>query len=244
MSSRLTTASSAYLSHIRIRRLDGGPMSDLLPWAVEDALVGAVGRCPSARPLRGGDLMVRCDPGECQRLLALNRVAGADVRAWAPVHLNQSQGSIHAPSLQPFTIPELEEGFARVGVRAVYRPPRAPQILILTFDTPEPPTIIRAAYLSFQVRAVLPKPLRCRRCQKYGHRQQHCRAQHPTCSLCAQQGHESQSCSSPVLSCAGCEGTHSADDPSCPKWLKETRVTQLIRRGWEVAEARGYVFFF
>ena len=90
-------------------------------------------------------LRVRCDPGECQRLLALNWVAGADVRAWAPTHLNQSQGTIFVPSLQPFSMPELGEGFYRVGVRAVYRPPRSPKIL--TFDTPSPrPPSVQLTY--------------------------------------------------------------------------------------------------
>ena len=123
-------------------------MCELSPWAVEDALLGAAGRYLSARPLRGGDLMVRCGPEDCQALLAITRIAGAEVRAWAPPYLNTSQGSIYAPSLQSFPISELEAGFARVGVTAVYRPPRAPMILILTFNSPNPPPTVRAAYLS------------------------------------------------------------------------------------------------
>ncbi|XP_043218404.1 vegetative cell wall protein gp1-like [Amphibalanus amphitrite] len=241
MSSHLPNPGPSAQSFIRFRLLDGSPMSGLSPWAVEDAFVGAVGRCLSARPLRGGDLLVRCDPGERQQLLAITRVAGAEVRAWVPPHLNQSQGSIFAPSLQPLSIPELEEGFRRVGVRGVYRPPRSPKILILTFDTPQPPASVRAAYLSFPVRPIPPKPLRCRRCQRYGHRQQHCRAPHPVCSSCAQEGHDSPSCSSPSVCCAGCGDEHPSNDPGCPRWLAECQVSLLIRQGWEPRDARHYV---
>ena len=242
MSSHLTHQSYAQaLSFIRFRRMDGAPMSDLSPWAVGDSLAGAVGRCPSARPLRGGDLMVRCAPGDGQRLLAVDRVAGVEVRAWAPPHLNQSQGSIYAPSLQHLSIPELEEGFGRVGVRAVYRPPRAPKILILTFESPEPPSYVLAAYLSFDVRTILPKPMRCRRCLKFGHRQQHCRSPNPVCSLCARPGHDQQSCTSDNYLCAGCGGPHASDDAQCPRWIEESRVTLMMRRGWDRFEARRYV---
>ena len=98
--------------------------------------------------------------------------------------LNTSQGSIYDPSLQSLSIEELTEGFGRVGVREVYRPQKAPMILILTFDTPHPQSTIRAAYLSFEVWPVKPKPLRCKRCQKYGHSQQYCRASYPTFCFC------------------------------------------------------------
>ena len=63
-------------------------------------------------------LMVRCGPENRHTLLAINRVAEVKIRAWALTHLNQSQGSIFAPSLQSLSIPELGDSFGRVGVRA------------------------------------------------------------------------------------------------------------------------------
>ena len=55
MSSQLAHQSyAAALSFIHFRRMDGAPMTDLSPWAVGDSLAGAVGRCPSAHPLREG----------------------------------------------------------------------------------------------------------------------------------------------------------------------------------------------
>ncbi|XP_043230726.1 formin-like protein 7 [Amphibalanus amphitrite] len=240
-SSSFQFSSTPVPSFVRIRRMDGSPLSDLSPWAVGDALSSAIGRCPRARPLRGGDLLVACEASEKRVLLGLRRIAGAEVKVWAPPHLNQSQGSIYAPSLQHLSLSELEEGFSRVGVTAVYRPPRSPKVLILTFSTAEPPPYILAAYLSFPVRAVPPKPLRCRRCQRYGHRQQHCRSDSPTCSNCAEAGHESSQCPAEDPLCAGCGGAHTANDPSCPRWISETQVTLLIRRGWNPRDARAYV---
>ncbi|XP_043214659.1 uncharacterized protein DKFZp434B061-like [Amphibalanus amphitrite] len=238
-SSSFQFSSTPVPSFVRIRRMDGSPLSDLSPWAVGDALSSAIGRCPRARPLRGGDLLVACEASEKRVLLGLRRIAGAEVKVWAPPHLNQSQGSIYAPSLQHLSLSELEEGFSRVGVTAVYRPPRSPKVLILTFSTAEPPPYILAAYLSFPVRAVPPKPLRCRRCQRYGHRQQHCRSDSPTCSNCAEAGHESSQCPAEDPLCAGCGGAHTANDPSCPRWISETQVTLLIRRGWDPRDARA-----
>ena len=185
--------------------------------------------------------MVRCGPGDAERLLGIGRIAGVerwDVRAGAPDHLNTSQGSIFAPSLQHLSQRELEEGFARVGDRSVCRPPGSPKVHILTFPSSEPPTHVRAAYLFFDVRPILPKPMRR---QKFSHRHQHCRASSPTCTLCAQPGHDLNSCPSDSLLCASCDGPHASDDTGCPRWIEESRLALMMRRGWDRWDAKTYI---
>ncbi|GFO48672.1 nucleic-acid-binding protein from mobile element jockey [Plakobranchus ocellatus] len=41
--------------------------------------------------------------------------------------------------------------------------------VVLTFDSPKPPSRIRAGYLTLDVRLYAPLPMRCYKCQRYGH---------------------------------------------------------------------------
>ena len=45
---------------------------------------------------------------------------------------------------------------------------------VLTFNTPILPKKIKAAYLSVNVEVYIPNPLRCYKCQVFGHHEDHC----------------------------------------------------------------------
>ncbi|GFU97987.1 uncharacterized protein TNCV_3150281 [Trichonephila clavipes] len=67
---------------------------------------------------------------------------------------------------------------------------------------PKLPTTIKAGYLNCKIRPYIPNPLRCYKCQKFGHFQTSCRGQ-LTCSRCASVGHSSMDCTlEPV--CVNC----------------------------------------
>ncbi|GBN69634.1 hypothetical protein AVEN_121256-1 [Araneus ventricosus] len=83
---------------------------------------------------------------------------------------------------------------------------RPTQHVILTFSTPELPKAIRAGYLHCSVRAYIPNPLRCFKCQRFGHSQPACRGT----LRCAETGHESSTCISENLKCPNCSGSHAA----------------------------------
>ncbi|GFO01352.1 RNA-directed DNA polymerase from mobile element jockey [Plakobranchus ocellatus] len=42
-------------------------------------------------------------------------------------------------------------------------------IVVLTFDNPKPSSRVRAGYLTLDVCAYVPLPMRCYKCQRYGH---------------------------------------------------------------------------
>lgn len=64
------------------------------------------------------------------------------------------------------------------------------------------------------------QPIRCYRCNKYGHMQSKCPAVQPQCGRCAG-FHETMNCpgTSPDK-CAACHGTHQVTDPRCPVYEK------------------------
>ncbi|GBL87012.1 hypothetical protein AVEN_67281-1 [Araneus ventricosus] len=62
--------------------------------------------------------------------------------------------------------------------------------LIFTFDFKKLPEHIKAGYMRLSVRTYIPYPLRCFKCQRFGHSKTFCR-ETLTCARCAEVGHES-----------------------------------------------------
>ncbi|GBL87509.1 hypothetical protein AVEN_165130-1 [Araneus ventricosus] len=116
------------------------------------------------------------------------------------------------------------------------------QHIILTFSTPELPKSIKAGYLSCPIKPYIPNPVRCFKCQKFGHSQQACRSNSEICAKCSVAGHDSSDCISDEIKCRNCEGDHPAFSKSCPRWIleKEIQATK-IRKNISFVEARKLV---
>ncbi|GFX27881.1 uncharacterized protein TNCV_3083041 [Trichonephila clavipes] len=97
--------------------------------------------------------------------------------------------------------------------------------LILTFNRPKLPTTIKAGYLNCKIRPYIPNPLRCLKCQRFGHSQNSCRGQ-LTCSRCAAVGHSSTDCTLEPK-CINCSQIHTADSKLCPKWKTEKEIQAI-----------------
>ncbi|GFW07164.1 uncharacterized protein TNCV_3693591 [Trichonephila clavipes] len=86
------------------------------------------------------------------------------------------------------------------------------------------PHTIKAGYLNCKIRPYIPNPLRCFKCQRFGHSQTSCRGQ-LTCSRCASVGHASTDCS--LEKCINCSQPHTADSKLCPKWKNEKQIQEI-----------------
>ncbi|GFX51881.1 uncharacterized protein TNCV_3062991 [Trichonephila clavipes] len=90
---------------------------------------------------------------------------------------------------------------------------------------PKLPPTIKAGYLNCKIRPYIPNPLRCFKCQRFGHPQTSCRGQ-LTFSRCASVGHASPDC---ILEpkCINCSLAYSADSKLCPKWRIEKQIQEI-----------------
>ena len=112
--------------------------------------------------------------------------------------------------------------------------------MILTFNQTNLPKSIKAGYMNIRVQQFYPRPLRCFKCQHFGHHQTHCKHA-ALCARCGQAEHGENPCSGP-LSCVNCKGNHSSFDKSCPKWIKETEVMKVkVNDNLSFPEARKVV---
>ncbi|KAF0302793.1 Nucleic-acid-binding protein from mobile element jockey [Amphibalanus amphitrite] len=159
---------------------------------------------------------------------------------------NSSRGVINCFDLRGVSDEDIADGLADFGVTAARRIMTkrgtvSTNNIILTFDSTDLPSEIRVGYVKVRVRPFVPAPMRCFRCQRFGHTKDNCRGR-PTCSKCASQDHTDETCDSETPRCVNCgEGQtpHSAYDRSCPAYVKEKEIMTIkATRNLSFKEAR------
>ncbi|GFW49923.1 uncharacterized protein TNCV_2315051 [Trichonephila clavipes] len=95
----------------------------------------------------------------------------------------------------------------------------------LTFFRPKLLSTIKAGYLNCRIRPYIPNPLRCFKCQRFGHSQTSCHGQF-TCSRGASVGHASTDCSLEPK-CINCLQPHPSNPKICPKWKIEKQIQEI-----------------
>ena len=104
------------------------------------------------------------------------------------------------------------------------------------FDGQLCPDSIDISKVWFPVREFVPPPLRCFKCQKYGHQVRNCRAEEDICQKCGGEGHTKltfRDDEPPIVcpnqkKCANCNEKHEAGDPDCKDHQGWTTVQKLI----------------
>ncbi|GFX14648.1 uncharacterized protein TNCV_4016461 [Trichonephila clavipes] len=205
--------------------LPNNAMSLKSPFAIHKALKGMGGEPKFVKRLRSGDLLVETISSTQTKAFLLAktfRARDSPVNIFPHKSLTSSRGVISEPDL--LTTPEAEilDGFSDQGVIQVRRitikkdtaviPTKH---IILTFSSPTIPHTIKAGYLNCKIRPYIPNPLRCFKCQRFGHSQTSCHGQ-LTCSRCASVGHASTDCSLEPK-CFNCSESHQSYSKLCSK---------------------------
>nr|CAH7734067.1 unnamed protein product [Callosobruchus chinensis] len=76
-----------------------------------------------------------------------------------------------------------------------------------------------------EVRPYIPAPMRCFKCQRFGHSSNSCTAEQ--LCVCGKRIHEGRPCEQPIV-CVNCGGEHSARSKTCPKYKEEAAIQKLI----------------
>ena len=220
-------------------------LSKVSPFLIQKGLQGIGGSPKSVKKLRSGDLLIEVTtPTQVKSFLSAKAIGHIEIKVTAHSTLNASRGVISEIDLINCTEEEIKSELSDQGVVNVKRitikrdnniiPTKH---LILTFNTSTLPKYVIAGYLNCSIRPYVPNPMRCFKCQKFGHTKTSCRGQE-TCSRCGETGHPFTECSKEPK-CINCQGSHSANSKNCPKWVLEKQIQSIkVKNNVSYPEAR------
>ncbi|XP_046545770.1 uncharacterized protein LOC124255870 [Haliotis rubra] len=225
----------AWPRFIVISSSDGNPLK-LNPFAISKGIQSACGEVKNVTRLRNGSILVECvRRQQSVNLLGLQQFVNTQVVVSVHKTLNSSRGIVRdlARCLTDMSEEEIAAELKNQGVTQVKRFTRKTQdgnivkthTYLFTFSFPVIPKCIKAGYFNIGVDVYVPHPLRCFKCQKFGHGAKFCRGKEAVCCRCSG-AHDSSECTHD-LKCANCKGEHMASSKSCPTFEYESKILKI-----------------
>ena len=162
---------------------------------------------------------------------------------------NYTRGVISCYELRDTSDEEIVDGLSDTGVIEAKRitvrrggNSLPTDSVILTFDRSQLPSDVVVGYTRVRVRPYIPNPMRCFRCQRFGHTRTHCRNR-PICAKCASTEHLDEDCQADTFRCVNCDDgqtPHTSYDRKCPAFIKEQEINSIkVTRNVSFKEARS-----
>ncbi|GFN98583.1 RNA-directed DNA polymerase from mobile element jockey [Plakobranchus ocellatus] len=196
--------------------------------------------------LGSGDLIVELKSNDqAKKLGAIATFLDIPVTVSPYKSLNSSKGVIRSRDLRCCLEEEMVEELSGVTQARRIKVRRGEDkiqtdTVVLTFDSPKPPSRIRAGYLTLDVRPYVPLPMRCYKCQRYGHGKDRCKKPAAVCVRCDKDGHVERDCLADPH-CVNCRD-HTASSKTCPKFLEEQAILRYkAENGGTFQQARKAV---
>ena len=109
--------------------------------------------------------------------------------------------------------------------------------MILTFNSSKVPVFIRSGYLNVPVTQYIPNPLRCYKCQSFGHTTNKCK-RNLVCARCSEIDHNDQQCQK-EYKCSNCKENHPSYSKKCAYFKKEFDIQSIrVKNGISFFDAR------
>jgi len=211
-------------------RDDDESLQKLSPFAIALGIKGIAGEPKSVRKISQGLLIEVSKRAHAQNLLKTSTFVSIAVTVTAHRTLNFRKGVIRCRDLAGLS----EEDICRelhdqhiTNVKRIYveRGTKATDTYILTFNATELPPAVKIGYLNVRVSLYIPNPLRCFKCQMYGHGSNHCNGLE-RCSKCGE-NHRLEVCTAGKPHCIHCKTEHAASDRNCPKYVLEKLISKV-----------------
>jgi hypothetical protein len=199
------------------------PLTKLSPFVIEKCIKSCTGDVKNVTKLKSGGLMI-----ECQRrqqplnLLSLKQIHSIAISSTPHRTLNTSRGVIRYrdEDLDDLSDEEICEELAPQGVIHVKRfiSKRNGQTVklntfLITFNFPTILSSIRMGLYNDKVSPYVPNPIRCIKCQIFGHGKGQCNGK-LKCFKCSEEDHEGFDCNNNAK-CSNCGQPHMTSSKDC-----------------------------
>ncbi len=231
-----SSSSSSWAQFLMLESPTPDTRIKLTPFALSKAIQGIAGTIAKLTILRSGSVLVECaTPNQSKNLLKCTLLANTPITIYPHKTLNSCKAILRdrqrlfADMTELDLCSELHSQSVTHVKRFTIRKDGdtiATNTYLLTFSLSTPPTKIKAGFISLPIEAYIPNPLRCYKCQKYGHGTSSCRGS-IKCPHCGDDSHVSEDCTATSKHCINCKGAHSASSKDCPVWKTEREVNKI-----------------
>ncbi|XP_035989752.1 uncharacterized protein LOC118561624 isoform X2 [Fundulus heteroclitus] len=199
----------------------GQDMIGISPINLSNGLKKVIGDVELAKVLRDGSLLIICKNAEqknkavkpqmvCKKEVLERKVVGEErgvkgVISGIPVGENLEE------------LKKVMKGGEIIGIKRLQAFRNGEKMdstsILLDFKDKILPDKVMVGYMSFNVRAYIPPPLRCYKCQRYGHTANVCKGKQ-RCGRCGGE-HSYGECGNNPVKCCNCGGNHTAAYAGC-----------------------------
>ena len=230
------------------------PLASVSPFIIDKAVKGMIGTVNNIKKMKNCGLLIECaTKRQVDRKEEYKMLCGIDIKSMAHPTLNSSRGVIRCRDLANLTETEIANEMEDQDVTAVKRIKikkdgqlKDTHTYILTFNKSIPPKSVKVGYFNVKVDIYIPNPLRCYKCQKYGHHERWCNRS-AICQRCGELAHGDGVCSSGPK-CVNCGGKHMASAKDCDVWKREKEILKtkytliiLFPEARQIVQARSQV---
>lgn len=200
----------------------------LNPLSLSEELKNKMGSVLNAKRLSNGNILVFCK-SEAQRLSAMKvrHLLNRPVECFIPGKTQNAKGVIYiSPEITESAIVKNLEG---AEIETAHRFKESGTAVLLTFKQETMPMRVYLGYMSFQVKQYIRPPLRCYKCQRFGHVAAVCRG-NKRCGKCGG-NHDFAQCQAEEIKCCNCGGNHTASFRGCEHHVRALEVERMKVEG-------------
>lgn len=192
-----------------------------------------LGEIDSMKFIAKGNLLLKLRTKEQQAAaMKIKSLCSVKVKAELPRYLRENRGVI-------FGVPkeisiegmksELESSGIKVEqVERIYNKKLSQHTntTVIDFGQNTRPDSVVICFQKYRVQPYVRQPIRCFKCQKFGHGSESCRSSRPTCPHCAEVDHQYENCPNKekTPTCSNCGRGHSAGYRQCEKYIEAKNV--------------------
>ena len=223
---------------------EGNVLSTMSPFAIQKGVTGIAGDGVAIKRSQNGIITLTCGKkSQSDNLLKCVSLGGiAPVTVSPHRSLNTCKGVIRNWELANCDPEEVKRNIPNiVDIYRIVSKRDGKEIktntLILTFNLPKIPSSLKICYLNVPVTEYVPNPMRCYKCQTYGHTSNKCKKTE-ICARCSETGHYDKTCDK-AFKCINCKENHAAYSKKCPIYKKEYDIQNIrVKKNVSFFEAR------